>query len=178
MRKLAILSVACVAGLGVLGSYADDVKKEPAKPVVSAGLERFKALAGEWTGTAKHGDAEGHDVVVNYKATSAGSAIIETIAPNTEHEMVTMITQDKDDLALTHYCALGNQPKMKASSKVDGKSVAFSFVSAGNLKSENDMHMHNVTYTFVDDDTLKAEWTMYRDGKAGETMVMTLKRKK
>ena len=38
--------------------------------------------------------------------------------------------------------------------------------------------MHEVTYTFVDKDTLKAEWTHYNDGKAAGTVVFELKRTK
>jgi hypothetical protein len=38
------------------------------------------------------------------------------------------------------------------------------------------MHMHNVTYTFVDKDTLKAEWTHYMDGKEGGTVTFEVKR--
>ena len=38
--------------------------------------------------------------------------------------------------------------------------------------------MHNVTYTFVDKDTLKSVWTHYQDGKAAGDVVIELKRKK
>jgi hypothetical protein len=38
------------------------------------------------------------------------------------------------------------------------------------------MHMHNVTYTFVDKDTIKAEWTHYMDGKEGGSVVFEAKR--
>ena len=92
--------------------------------------------------------------------------------------MVTVIHQDGDDLALTHYCALGNQPHMKTKRKTDGDKIAFKFASASNLKSEKEMHMHDVTYTFVDKDTLKAEWTHYDDGKPAGSAVFELKRKK
>jgi hypothetical protein len=40
------------------------------------------------------------------------------------------------------------------------------------------MHMHNVTFTFVDKDTLKADWTHYADGKDAGAMTFELKRKK
>jgi hypothetical protein len=92
--------------------------------------------------------------------------------------MVTVIHPDGDDLLLTHYCAVGNQPRMKAPGKTDGNKVAFAFVGATNMKSDKDMHMHNVTFTFVDKDTLKAEWTVYMDGKASGTTAFELKRKK
>jgi hypothetical protein len=40
------------------------------------------------------------------------------------------------------------------------------------------MHMHEATFTFVDMDTLKAEWTLYNDGKVATTVAFDLKRKK
>jgi hypothetical protein len=164
-----------LSALALAANAAED-KKEPRKEAAKdVGLERFKQLEGDWVGKAGD-DKDGHEVKVNYKVTSAGSAVVETIAPGGEHEMVTVIHQDGDALALTHYCALGNQPHMKANHAGDGKSVAFKFTGASNLKSEKDMHMHNVTYTFVDKDTLKAEWTHYTDGKEGGTVTFELKR--
>ncbi len=145
----------------------------------SPGFERFKQLAGEWVGKSDkpgHGAEGGQHVV--FKVTSAGSAVEETMFPGTEHEMVNMIHPDGDDIVLTHYCAAGNQPEMKAPDKVEGKDVAFKFVRGGNMKSTNEMHMHNVTYTFVDKDTLQTKWTNYEDGKPTGDMVFDLKRKK
>ncbi|HEV3005126.1 MAG TPA: hypothetical protein VGX78_11735, partial [Pirellulales bacterium] len=49
------------------------------------GLERFKLLAGDWVGTMNHDGAE-TDGEVHYKVTSAGSAVVETIMPGTDHE--------------------------------------------------------------------------------------------
>jgi hypothetical protein len=89
-----------------------------------------------------------------------------------------VIHADGDALALTHYCMLGNQPHMKATPKAGDSKVAFDFVKATNLKSEKDMHMHSVTFTFVDNDTLRTEWTHYMDGKDSGKAVFELKRKK
>lgn len=168
---LALLSAITVTG------YADDDKKEPQKPkqINHAGLEQFKLLAGDWVGKGPHEEKE---MIVNYKVTSNGSAVVETIGPGTEHEMVTVIHPDGDDLILTHYCALGNQPKMRAKTKGDDKKVAFEFVGATNMKSDKDMHMHNVTFTFVDKDNIKTDWTHYMDGKDAGAVTFELKRKK
>ena len=154
-------------------------KAPPAKVVQAAAVKEdafdlFKSLAGEWVGKGP-GD---RDMNVRYKVTSGGTAVVETITPDTDHEMVTVIHRDGDDLILTHYCMLGNQPQMKASSKADGNKVAFKFVKATNMKSDKDFHMHDVTFTFVDKDTLKAVWTHMSDGKAGDPVVFELKRKK
>jgi hypothetical protein len=162
--------------LALAVNAAEDKKDEAGKKAAAkdAGLERFKQLEGNWV--AKGGEGkDAPEVKVSYKVTSAGSAVVETI--DTEHgEMITVIHQDGDALMLTHYCALGNQPRMKAEHATEGKSVAFKFTGASNLKSDKDMHMHNVTYTFVDKDTIKAEWTHYMDGKEGGSVVFEAKR--
>src|SRR5262249_38245002 len=144
-----------------VGAQAQQDKKGPDK---NAALEQFKQLAGEWVGKGKHGDME-HDARIIYKVTSGGSTVVETIDPGGEHEMVTVIHADGDALLLTHYCMLGNQPQMKAISKAGDTKVAFDFVKATNLKSDKDTYMRSVTFTFVDKDTLKTEWTHYHDGK-------------
>jgi hypothetical protein len=177
---------ACIAFLGiasalVLTAFAADKSEPPKAGPADAKLERFKQLAGDWVG--KHsgsgsGDLDGKEVKVNYKVTGNGSAVVETIMPGTDHEMVTVIHKDGDELVLTHYCALGNQPRMKADAKGDGDKIAFKFTGATNLKSEKDPHMHSATFTFVDKDTLKAEWSLYEEGKETRVVAFELKRKK
>ena len=157
-----------------MAARADADKKDDGK---HPGLEQFKKLAGEWVGKGMHGE-KAHDVRVVYKVTSGGSAVVETIDPGSDHEMVTVIHPDGDALLLTHYCMLGNQPHMKAMPKAGDNKVAFEFVKATNLKSDKDMFMHNVTFTFVDKDTVKTEWTHYKDGKEAGKAVFELKRKK
>jgi hypothetical protein len=179
MRVATILaSLALLSVVALTSSAADEKKADRRAPEKSPGLEKFKQLAGEWVGKEVSGLNPGQEVRVIYKVTSAGSAVVETLLPGGEHEMVTVIHADGDDLALTHYCALGNQPHMKTKGKIDGDKFAFKFVGASNLKSEKEMHMHDVTYTFIDLDTLKTEWTHYDDGKPAGTVVFELKRKK
>jgi hypothetical protein len=139
-------------------------------------FEQFKLLAGEWVGKGQGKD--GSDVHIQYKVTAGGSAVVETIFPGTAHEMVSVIHPDGPDLLLTHYCHLGNQPHMKASAPGEGNQVAFKFVRATNLKSDKDRHMHEATYTFVDQDTLRSEWTLYNQGQAAMQVSFELKRKK
>jgi hypothetical protein len=151
--------------------------KKPADKEVgqAAGFEQFKLLAGDWVG--KGPGKDGREFHIQYRVTAGGSAVVETIAPGTEHEMISVIHPDGSDLILTHYCHLGNQPRMKASGG-DGNKIEFKFAGVTNLKSEKDRHMHDATYTFVDRDTLRSEWTLYNEGKAASQFVFELKRKK
>jgi hypothetical protein len=181
MRICKLTSAVIVLSAVALTALAAD--KKPDAPKAGATLpafEKFKALAGEWTGKEVSGKATegGMEVHVKYKVSSGGSAVVETIFPGTEHEMVTVIHPDGDNLLLTHYCMLGNQPHMKTDGKSDSKTIAFEFVKATNMKSDKDMHMHDATFTFVDNDTLKTEWTHYMDGKSAGKVVFEMKRKK
>ncbi len=154
-----------------MAEHPDPVQMQ--RPEPDQRLAQFRKLAGEWQGKdPEAGDAEMH---VQYQVTGAGSAVVETLFPGTPHEMVTVVHYDKGDLLLTHYCALGNQPRMKAepAARPAGdtgtaavpKSIKFVFQDGTNMQSPNDPHMHAVTYTFIDDDHLKAEWVYYKDGK-------------
>ena len=97
-RRFAFAVVLLFAAGSALFAQGEKKEKPTADP-----LAPFKTLAGEWAGKGMHGDAN-HDVTIVYKVTSGGSAVVETIGPGTEHEMVTVIHPDGDSLVLTHYC--------------------------------------------------------------------------
>jgi hypothetical protein len=177
MKVRATLSFLAIMAAVVLAmpANADDAHKNTVK---SPGLERFKSLAGDWVGKMSEDGKTWIPVTVKYAVTSGGSTVVETLGPGTQHEMVTLIHPDGKELGLTHYCAIGNQPHMKASVNGDSNTIAFEFTSASNLKSDKDMHMHNVTYTFVDKDHVQAVWTNYMDGKKGGTATFEYARKK
>jgi hypothetical protein len=173
--------MAAASGTQVISNANADDKHDHPKPKALSGTEAlapFKALAGEWTGKMDMGDKGSFDVRAVYKVTSNGSAVVETLGPDTPFEMVTVIHPDGDKLVLTHYCASGNQPRMKTAPKPGTDKVKFKFTDITNLKSPTTTHMHDVTYTFVSKDQLKADWTHFENGKAGGHAVFDLKRKK
>jgi hypothetical protein len=169
---LLLLLALAAAALG------DERKPQPAAQAAGrSAFEAFKKLSGEWVTKAPEGSGEGGEVHVTYRVTSGGSAVVETVMPGTDHEMITVIHQDGDGVILTHYCMLGNQPQMRAAGQMEGNKVAFKFVHATNLASDKAPYMHHVAYTFVDDKTLKSDWTLYAGGKPSEHETFELKRK-
>jgi hypothetical protein len=178
MKIRLFLSCLLLVSLVVNARAADEKKEPPKSTAKTAVLAPFKALEGEWVGKMISEGKPGPEAHATYKVTSAGSAVVETLDPGGPHEMVTIIHPDGNDLVLTHYCAIGNQPRMKAPGKIEDNKIAFKFESATNMKSDKDMHMHDVTFTFVDKDTLKTEWTHYMDGKPAGSVVFEFKRKK
>lgn len=142
-----------------------------AETASQAGLEKLKSLSGEWTGTA-----EGKPVRVSYKVVSNGTAVMETIDDPQAVEMVTVYHLDGSSLLMTHYCAMGNQPRMRSKGLEQGK-LAFVFVDASNLKSSADHVMSGLVMTFPDADHLVADWTSRGDGKEATTrFLLTRKR--
>jgi hypothetical protein len=133
----------------------------PMDPKAAAALDKMKALEGTW---AAKPDADGKSAGnVVFHPTSNGTAVMETMFPGTKEEMVNLFTADGETIVMTHYCAMGNQPRMKLSS-FGAKSMKFDFIDGGNIKSINDPHMHSVALT-VDGDKLTEDWSFYNDAK-------------
>ncbi len=134
-------------------------------------FEKLKSLAGDWTMAGGEGG-----VASSWKVTANGSAVVETLFPGAPHEMVTVYTLHGKEIHLTHYCAAGNQPEMKADKRADAKKIAFQFVGGAGINPKKDMHMHSATLAFTDADTLHEEWGTFADGKPGDAKVFELKR--
>lgn len=127
------------------------------------GFDKLKSLVGEWKGISP----DGSPVRLTYELSSGGSALVETLEPGGDHpSMISVYHRDGNDLMMTHYCALQNQPRMRASvtdSKV--KKIDFSFVDATNLSDPSAEHMHSLLVTFLDDDHIAQEWTLSKEGE-------------
>lgn len=153
-RMWACLAVAVLVG----PAQAED------KQAKNAGLEQLKKLAGTWVAVGE--DGKPTDTVVSvFKVTAAGSAVQETIFPGQPQEMVSLYHLDGKDLLMTHYCAAGNQPRMKLDAKGKKGVLKFDFVSGTNLDPAKDMHMHEGSITLLDDDHIQWTWVGYMAGK-------------
>ena len=155
------------------------------KPVIKpsaakhAGLERMKKLAGTWVAAGKDGKPTAQVVSV-IKVTAAGTADHETLFPGQPHEMVSVYYCDGADLMMTHFCALGNQPRMKADPKSPANQIKWVFAGGTNLDPAKDTHMHSATVTFIDDDHIEIAGEAWENGKpsANHCGCMKLVRKK
>jgi len=156
---------------------ADDNEKPAAAKLAQARFDQFKRLAGEWTGKAPH-DVGHQEGTITYKVTAGGSAVVETVFAGTGHEMVTMYHLDGDSLVLTHYCVLGNQPRMKCTPTDDPKNLVFEFAGGTNIDPAKDMHMHTAKFEFLSDDHIRSTWTMFAAGKPDHSTAIDMRRKK
>jgi hypothetical protein len=176
MSKQRAFGLVSVVGalLFALSVNADD--KAGGKPAISPAFEKIRKLEGDWV-MVKDGKPS-DEVVSKFRVTAGGSAVVETIFPGSDHEMVTVYTQEGPDVVLTHYCVLGNQPKLKAAAGADPNKLVFKCIGGGNLKPEKDSHMGAATVTFLNDNEYKAEWTRCENGKDCETHAFHVVRKK
>ena len=148
--------------------------KPAAKVAPHAGFERMKKMAGTWV--ASDMDGKPTDQVVSVvKVTAAGSAVHETLFPGQAHEMISVYTRDGADLMMTHYCSLGNQPRMKADPKSPVGQIRFEFTGGTNLNPAKDKHMHSATLTFVDDDHVEIAGVAWEGGKPCESCACQMK---
>jgi hypothetical protein len=147
----------------------------PAKAAPShPGLEKLKALAGTWVEADKDGKPT-EKVVSIVKVTAGGSAIHETFFPGQPMEMVSVYHLDGQDLVMTHYCVLGNQPRMKADPKSPANQIRWIFAGGTNLDPAKDSHMHSAVVTFVDANRIEIAGEAWENGKPSPDHCATMK---
>lgn len=150
------IAVSLVVLLASLATHAQSAAQQS--------FDSIKALAGNWDGKTQMSDP----VQVSFRVTAGGSAVLsEIVSPmnGKSEDMITMFNLDADRLLLTHYCAAGNQPRMKANASADGKTVTFDFIDATNLPSPDAPHMHRVVFSFIDGNHHTEEWHFAVGGK-------------
>jgi hypothetical protein len=148
-----------------------------AKTPAVAAFETLQGLAGTWTGTAGDG-TQSFPTQIEYRLASGGSVVMETLFGGTSHEMISMYHLDGDALVMTHYCAMGNQPRMRldaAASTADR--LVFAFDGGTNLDAQRDPHVHNGEIRLNADRSIAAAWDFYANGKREGTKQFTVTRK-
>lgn len=173
-RVISLLCTAvCLFLAGPLVTYAGEYQSAPYKG--SPEFERVKQLVGAWEGTSDMGKA-GEKVRVEYKLTAGGSALVETLSPGNEEEMVSVYHDQKGKLAMTHYCMLRNQPHLTLA-KSDAQSLDLVFARKGNdINPAKEEHMHAVSISFTDNDHFVQKWTMFDKGKNAGDVAFKLTR--
>ncbi|MGA9523359.1 MAG: hypothetical protein WBV82_17965 [Myxococcaceae bacterium] len=166
MKRL-LIAVSLFSTLFVLPAQA----AEPAAKLDGkAAFEKLKALAGEWEGQAGHGKQK-MPAAVTWRVASGGNAVMETLFPGTDHEMISMYYLKRNELVMTHYCAMGNQPRMKLDvARSNAGELHFAFDGGENLDPAKDAHIHSGVIRVKGNGAVEADWAMWNGGKeAGQT---------
>ena len=150
----------------------------------AAMLDALKGLEGSWRGpaigTGTDALPEGEEpplAIHEFRVSAAGTVVMETMNPGTEHEMINMYHLDNGELMLTHYCSSGNQPLLRlVADKSSTETMVFDLAGGSNLDPAVDEHIHSAEITLKDDDHLVSSWMGYKDGEAVGTMTFELER--
>jgi len=158
-----------------IGANAGETDKTKAKSD-SAEFARMKTLVGNWAGKCDLGQGP-VDLTIQYRLLAGGSVLEERCFAGTPNEMVTMYYDQNGKLAMTHYCIFGNRPNMKIKS-ADAKTIKFDFDATCGINPTKESHMHALSITFDDADTITTSCQAIIDGQEVPEKPNTLKRVK
>lgn len=147
-------------------------------------FEQLKTMAGTWTGEIEgegeeaEAEAEGVGPAVHRIELSAGgSVVMETMGPDTPHEMINMYHLDGDDLVLTHYCSGGNQPQMRLDLEAStADRLIFDYAGGTNHDPEVDQHIHSAELQVTDEAHVISKWSAHAGGEKVGEMTFYLER--
>ena len=152
------------------------VSAQTPEPKVPAGNPQFnalKTLAGEWTIKMPDGKVG----TQTYRVVSGDSAIIlEQNVPG-EGSMITMFHPDGQRTVATHYCSMGNQPRMIAAASADTKTIPFKFKDVTNDDGKSGS-MRDLTIVFIDKDHHNQVWTWQDSNGKQDTVTFKYTRAK
>jgi hypothetical protein len=135
--------------------------------VNNAAFDSIKSLVGDWKGTFKWtGRSSEGTMNARYYLTGNGTAVVEDLINEGNVVMTSVYHLDGPDLRVTHFCAAGNQPRLKAGPFDDqNKTVVFHFVDVTNLTSPGAPHVSGLELRFVDVAHITIIFTFTASGK-------------
>ncbi|MGH7243995.1 MAG: hypothetical protein ACREJD_11295 [Phycisphaerales bacterium] len=167
----------------VLGGCQTGQTSAPARPIVQAAnaqekqatLDRVKSLQGTWNVNA---DKNGTSQQTIFTVGGGGNTVREVMFPGSGHEMTNMYHMDGKSIVCTHYCAMGNQPRMAAAASQTSPSdtIEFKLVNVSNLRSPNEEYMGEMWLTFKDPNTVEQRWKSFKGSDVKSDMVFVLTR--
>jgi hypothetical protein len=137
----------------------------------SAAFERMKSLVGKWSAESPTMGK----MTTEFRLIAGGSVVEERFAEGTPMEMLSVYHDVKDELTMTHYCMLRNQPRMKLT-QATADSLTFDLASTPGLDPAKDKHMHGATYTFIDADHFRLAGVAWENGQSvpcGDPVIFT-----
>lgn len=177
---LRMLSLGTIAAGALLAAPGLTAGEKAMAPDAQAVFESLKGMAGTWSGEFDNPETGGKMEAVHvFEVSAAGTVVMETMAPGTEHEMINMYHLDGEDLLLTHYCAGGNQPQMRLDREAStDQELIFDYSGGTNLDPAKDPHIHSAKLEMKDENTLGSYWTSWNAGKEAMKVAFHLTREK
>jgi hypothetical protein len=173
-RHAALPLVSLIAFAGCASSHAPRAVAPANDAQRAALLDRVKQLQGTWEVT----DDKGKPVTASVFAVSSGDSVVrEIMFPGQAHEMTNVYHMDGPTMVMTHYCAMGNQPRLRAAAGAPGGPIELKLDSVSNFAADQ-AYMGELTLTMADADHVTEHWRSFKDGQVQEDTVFQLHRKK
>lgn len=137
---------------------------------------RLKTLAGSYQVAIEGMPAP---TEVSYETVSGGHALLERLNVGAPEEMVSIYFLEGTELAMVHYCGIGNRPHLRldrTQSTSDRLVFTFDPTTTG-IEAAHDAHIHGAVFKFVDADTIDVEWDFWDAGASQHKKVFPLRRR-
>jgi hypothetical protein len=126
----------------------------------------IKALAGDWQGSyVWFGNNRKGPMNARYYLTGNGTAVVEDLIVDGNANMTTVYHLDGADLRATHYCAAGNQPRLKATPTDDNKMLKFHMVDITNMPTPEAGHVRDLELRLTSASQITILFTFVGAGK-------------
>jgi len=124
---------------------------------------KLKSMAGQWELTTPSGQKG----KISYEVISDGHAVLER-----HFGMVSVYHLDGASVLMTHYCASGNQPRLRA--RQFGQTLNFEFVDVSNATSKSE-YVSSLAIQFVSADEVRETWGFTASDRSSQE-IFVLKR--
>ena len=132
-----------------------------AEPInARAAFAKLQTLVGEWEGKTESGRV----LKVSYRLTANKTVLLETWTLGPERESLTLYHLDNESLIATHYCPIGNQPRLRFKEGENAALFVFEFVSATNLPKPEAAHQHRFEIEFLEANSFARSETYLENG--------------
>jgi hypothetical protein len=149
-------------------TYASD---PPTSDKSDKAFEQLKSLAGTWK-LVMPKSAKQVAFRISYRIISRGTALVETFGDPMADVTETIYHLDGRHLMLTHYCAQGNQPRLRLAADSAANKLHFEFQDATNLRNLNDSHLVDLRFEFEPGGYLRREETYRENGQDDRSVLL------
>ena len=136
-------------------------------------FSKLCSLVGNWEAKTERGTS----IRINYRLISGESVLVQTYTTASGRETLTVFHMDGAFLMATHYCAQGNQPRLRLVNSTEERALTFLFFDATDLPDSNASHLHRMIIDFLDLDHFLDIETYSSNGK-DETEILKFARVK
>jgi hypothetical protein len=160
-RAICMFAIGAVAVAVLVAQEKPHAKAPPA-------FETLKTLVGTWEGPNPEGGME-TDVI---RLISNGTAIEEIVQARQDNQMVTIYAPDGERIAMTHFCSIGNQPRMETqAATANQKEFDFAFTGGTNIAGPGDPQMNHLLLQLIDKDHFIEVWGFSMNGKVQQSTI-------